>query len=72
MERVANQSTDKSKIILVETVENVETLVLELGCKVGALPSSYLGLSLGAPHKPMAVWDGVEETFPKRQALWKR
>ncbi|KAL6342854.1 hypothetical protein AAG906_016873 [Vitis piasezkii] len=40
--------------------------------KMGALPSTYLGLSLGAPHKSMAVWDGVEERIRKRLALWKR
>ena len=29
-------------------VENCEHLALELGCKVGGLPSSYLGLPLVA------------------------
>ncbi|KAL6349294.1 hypothetical protein AAG906_033950 [Vitis piasezkii] len=53
-------------------VENVEDLALELGCKVGALPSSYLGLPLGVAHKLVAVWDGVEERFRKRLAMWKR
>ncbi|RVW46976.1 hypothetical protein CK203_074372 [Vitis vinifera] len=28
--------------------------------------------SLGAPHKSVAVWDGVEERFRKRLAMWKR
>ena len=32
---------DKSEIISVGRIENVEWLVLELGCKVGALPFSY-------------------------------
>ena len=36
------------------------------------LPSSYLGLPLGAPHKSTAVWDGVEERFWRRLAIWKR
>ncbi|RVX01665.1 Transposon TX1 uncharacterized 149 kDa protein [Vitis vinifera] len=30
------------------------------GCKVGALPSVYLGLPLGANHKTTTMWDGVE------------
>ncbi|RVW14659.1 Ubiquitin-conjugating enzyme E2 2 [Vitis vinifera] len=47
-------------------------LALELGCKVGMLPSSYLGLPLGGPHKSVAVWDGMEERFHKRLAMWKR
>ncbi|RVW76004.1 hypothetical protein CK203_052807 [Vitis vinifera] len=39
---------------------------------VGSLPSTYLGLPLGAPHKSVVVWDGVEERMRKRLALWKR
>ena len=53
-------------------VENSKILALELGCKVGMLPSSYLGLPLGGPHKSVAVWDGMEERFHKRLAMWKR
>ena len=39
----------------VERWQNFEVLALELGCKVGELPSSYLGLPLGALHKSMVV-----------------
>ena len=53
---------NKSEILSVGRVENVQVLASELGCKVGSLPSIYLGLPLGAPHKSVAVWDGVEET----------
>ncbi|RVW46790.1 Homeobox-DDT domain protein RLT2 [Vitis vinifera] len=63
---------DKSEILPVGRVENLENLALEAGCKVGRLPSSYLGILLGANHKSVAVWDGVEERFRKRLALWKR
>ncbi|RVW31236.1 PH, RCC1 and FYVE domains-containing protein 1 [Vitis vinifera] len=52
---------DKSEILLVGRVENLEVLALEFGYKAGVLPSTYLGLPLGAPHKFVAVWDGVEE-----------
>ncbi|KAL6319524.1 hypothetical protein AAG906_014200 [Vitis piasezkii] len=38
---------------------------------VGRLPTSYLGLSLGAHHKSVAIWDGVEVRFRKRLAMWK-
>ncbi|RVW63345.1 hypothetical protein CK203_058268 [Vitis vinifera] len=41
-------------------------------CKVGALPSVYLGLPLGANHKTTAMWDGVEVRMRRRLALWKR
>ena len=45
---------------------------MELGCKVGTLPSVYLGLPLGAHHKAISMWDGVEERMRRRLALWKR
>ena len=63
---------DKSEILPVGRVENLENLALEAGCKVGRLPSSYLGIPLGANHKSVAIWDGVEEKFRKRLAMWKR
>ena len=46
----------KSKIILVGGVVNMEVLANELGCNIGAFPSSYLGLPLGAQHNSMADW----------------
>ncbi|RVX00466.1 hypothetical protein CK203_037011 [Vitis vinifera] len=63
---------DKSEILSVGRVENLEALALEVGCKVRRLPSSYLGIPLGANHKSVAVWDGVEERFRKRLVMWKR
>ena len=53
---------NKSEILLMGRVENLEVLSLELGCKVGMLPSSYLGLPLGAPHKSNGSlgWGGGE------------
>ncbi|RVW83965.1 Ran-binding protein 1-like c [Vitis vinifera] len=50
----------------------METLAAVLGCKIGSLPTSYLGLPLGAPYKSIRVWDAVEERFRKRLSLWKR
>ena len=46
---------EKNELILVGRVHDIEDLVLELGCKVGGLPSCYLGLPLGAPFKSMVV-----------------
>ena len=57
---------EKSELIPVGRVHDMEGLALELGCKVGGLPSCYLGLPLGAPFNSLAVWDGVEERFCKR------
>ncbi|RVW99076.1 Transposon TX1 uncharacterized 149 kDa protein [Vitis vinifera] len=67
-----NINLEKSEILPVGSVENAEVLASKLGCKVGSLPSTYLGLPLGAPHKSVVVWDGVEERMRKRLALWKR
>ncbi|RVW75360.1 hypothetical protein CK203_052943 [Vitis vinifera] len=39
---------------------------------LGALPTTYLGLPLGAAHNSMVAWDEVEERFRKRLAMWKR
>ena len=62
----------KSEILPVGGVEEFEELVVELGCRLGSLRSTYLGLPLGAPHKSLSVWDGVEERVRRRLALWKR
>ena len=46
---------NKSEIIPIGHVVNVEELALELGCGVGSLPTSYLGLPPGANHKALGV-----------------
>ncbi|KAJ9677520.1 hypothetical protein PVL29_022489 [Vitis rotundifolia] len=63
---------DKSEAILVGRIDSLENFVSVLGCKVGNLPSSYLGLPLGAPFKSSRMWDVVEERFRKCLSLWKR
>ena len=63
---------EKSKMIPVREMDNVEDLSCEIGCKVGKLSSSYLGFPLGASYESVAVWDGVEERFHKKLSLWKR
>ena len=63
---------DKSEIIPVGEVEEMEEMVAELGCKVGSMPSVYLGLPLGAPNKNTSMWDGVEEKMRRKLARWKR
>ena len=45
---------------------------MELGCRMGSLPTVYLGLPLGAHHKAISMWDGVEERMRRILALWKR
>ena len=62
----------KSELFLVGRVEDLDELALVLGCKVGVLLTTYLGLPLGAPYNSLVAWDGVEERFCKRLTLWKR
>ena len=52
----------KSEILPVGGVEEVEELAVELGCRVGSLPSTYLGLPLGTLHKSLFCvgWGGRE------------
>lgn len=35
-----------------------------------SLPTSYIGLTLGAYHNLVAVQDGGEEIFKKKLAIW--
>ena len=62
----------KSEIIPVGEVVEIEELAVELGCRVGSLPSQYLGLPLRAPNRAPYMWDGVEERVRRRLVLWKR
>ena len=61
---------EKSELIPIREVSNLEDLVRVLGCKMGALPTTYLGLLLGAFLKSPRVWERVEKRFQKRLALW--
>ena len=54
---------NKSEIIPIGPVVNVEELATKLGCGISPLPISYLGLPLGVYHKKLRVWDSVEERF---------
>ena len=46
---------DKSELIPLGSVDNVMALAAELGCRTRGLPSTYLGLPLGACHKSVAL-----------------
>ena len=57
---------DKSELIPVGCVDDEEELAAAIGCKVGSLPTTYLGLPLGAQYRLLAVWDGAEERMRKK------
>ena len=62
----------KSEMLPVGNVPNLKEFAEVLGCKVGAIPTTYLSLPVEAPYKFSKVWEGVEERFQKRLAWWKR
>ena len=43
-----------------------------LGCRVGTLLMSYLGMPLGASHKSSSIWNPILEKFKRRLAGWKK
>ena len=63
---------EKSELIPVRRVEIMDDLAWDFGCNLGSLPTTYLGMPLGAPFKSITVWDGVEECFQRRLIMWKR
>ena len=63
---------DKSTIMPVAKVENLNQWACELGCRVGSLPSAYLGLPFGSKLNSSRVWEGIQEQFRRRLATWKR
>ena len=54
---------DKSELIPMGEVSNIEDLTRVVGCKVGSLPSTYLDLHLGASFKSLQMWDAMDERF---------
>ena len=43
-----------------------------LGCKVGKLPMSYLGMLLGASHNFPSIWNPILEKLERKLAGWKK
>ena len=62
----------KSEMVPIGEVSNVFVLVEILGCRVGSLPMTYLGMPLGVSHKSPAVWNPILEKFECKLAGWKK
>lgn len=56
-----NINLAKSKMFCVGEILNIKNLAWILGCKIGILRSTYLGLSLEAKFKSKAAWEPVME-----------
>lgn len=62
---------DKSSIFFVNTPEDKQRKIARiLGCGVGKLPSTYLGLSFGSTP-PDSFWNGLLNRFNKKLVDWK-
>ncbi|WMV27178.1 hypothetical protein MTR67_020563 [Solanum verrucosum] len=62
---------NKSFIYPVNTIPNIEDLAYKLGGKVGELPTTYLGMPLGAKSKSSGIWSGVIEKCERKLVNWK-
>ena len=62
----------KSEIIPIGGMEDVDRAIVLFGCKVRRFPTSYLGLPLGAPHRSIGVWNVIEERFKRKLPTWKK
>ena len=61
----------KLELVPVGMVDNLDLLLIVLGCKQGTLPMKYLGLPLGAKLKDKAIWNPILEKIEQRLAEWK-
>ena len=62
----------KSEMIPIGEVPNVYVLAEILGCRIGSLPMTYLGMPLGASHKSSTIWNPILEKFERKLAGWKK
>lgn len=53
-------------------MDDLHRLGENLGCLIGELPMTYLGMFLGATYKAKDVWQKIEERSEKKLATWKR
>ena len=51
----------KCEMVPIGEVPNLHVLAEILGCQIGSLPITYLGMPLGAAHKSPIVWNPILE-----------
>ncbi|XP_065634088.1 uncharacterized protein LOC136069461 [Quercus suber] len=62
----------KSEMVPIGEVNNLHALAEILGCRVGALPMTYLGMPLEASHKSPSIWNPILEKINQKLAGWKK
>jgi hypothetical protein len=63
---------NKSEMVPVGSVGNVDGLAAIMGCKIISLPMNYLGLPLGANFKSKSIWDPILEKMERKLSGWQR
>lgn len=61
----------KSHLFPINKVTNMEDLALILEGEVWTIPTTYLGMPLGAKSKSTAIWNNVLEKCEKKLSKWK-
>ena len=62
----------KSEMVPIGEVDNVHALAKILGCRIGTLPMTYLGMLLGASYKSPTIWNLILERIERKLAGWKK
>ena len=62
----------KSEMVRIGEVSNDQVLAEFLGCRIGSLPMTYLGMPLGASHKSPTIWNPILEKIERKLAGWKK
>lgn len=63
---------EKSELSLVGMGDDLKEFAIGIRFKFNSLPFTCFGLNLGVSFKLVATWDGIEERFQRRLAMWKR
>ena len=58
-------------MVSVGDLPNLRVLADIIGCRIGSLPMSYLGMPLGANFKSKTVWNFILEKKECKLARWK-
>lgn len=56
----------KSRLFGVGAIENIGKLADCIGCSVGSLPTTHLGILLGVPYKSSSTWNPGVDHIQKR------
>ncbi|XP_065627152.1 uncharacterized protein LOC112033876 isoform X2 [Quercus suber] len=65
-------NVQKSEIVSIGEVRNIQSLANILQRRVGSLPMIYLGMPFGTSYKTPSIWNPILERMEKKLSGWKR